>query len=308
MSDFVEGRTFHDAKPEDMSVITDPDIRKKLGLREAPVKKDDDATLKDDGTKKDDFVTPEKYEGKSQEDLLKILVDRDRTVGDQGTRLKKVEDDLDFNKRMADLNRRDVPAPVRDTEPPRQKDMPEYKPDDFIAFKDVEKLIGSAIHDDRKKSIVTSQEKLLNMVGIAHDEGLKTLKGKKIAEGIEQEVSEAMFEHFRPWVEKGYDVSNYLRDGTQWEEAARGVRFRRKEYNYLTDEGKKEAPKTDDIKPMAPVTGESPGGRGAPSYGEEPIRLSDHNKYVMDRFDLSEDEAEKGLREIRDARRRGEAV
>ena len=156
--------------------------------------------------------------------------------------------------------------------------------------------------------MVTSQEKLLNMVGIAHDEGMKTLGGKKIAEGIEKEVSEAMFEHFRPWVEKGYDVSNYLRDPVQWEEAARGVRFRRKEYDYLTEEGKKDTPKADEIIPMTPVTGESPGGRGAPSYGEEPIRLSDQNKHIMGRFDLSEDETEQGLREIRDARRRGEAV
>lgn len=307
MSDFVEGRTFHDAKPEDMSVITDPDVRKKLGLREAP-KKEEDATLKDDGTKKEELKIPEKYEGKSQEDLLKILVDRDKSFGEQGTRLKKVEDDLDFNRRMAELNRQEAPAPVKKETETLKPEMPEYKDDDFISFKDVKKLVGSAIQDDRKATQGISQEKLLNMIGIAHDEGMKSLKGKKIAEGIEQETSTAMFEHFKPLVEKGYDVSSYLRDPAQWEKAAKSVRFRREEYDYLT-EGKKEDKKPeDDISPMAPIKGEAPGGRGAPSYGEEPIRLTDHSKYIMERFDLSEDEAEKGLREIRDARRRGESV
>ena len=308
MPDFVEGRTFHDAKPEDMSVITDPDVRKKLGLREAP-KKDDDATPKDDGTKKDDDLKiPEKYEGKSQEDLLKILVDRDKSFGEQGTRLKKVEDDLEFNKRMAELNRPEAPAPIKKETEPLKQDMPEYKDDDFISFKDVKKLLGSAIQDDRKATQTLSQEKLLNMIGIAHDEGMKSLKGKKIAEGIEQETSMAMFEHFKPLVEKGYDVSPYLRDPAQWEKAAKSVRFRREEYEYLTDGKKEDKKPEDDISPMAPIKGEAPGGRGAPSYGEEPIRLTDHSKQIMERFDLSEDEAETGLRKIQDARRRGEAV
>ncbi len=246
---------------------------------------------------------PEKYRGKSDQELLKILVDRDKTVGEQGTRLKKIEDDLEFRQRLAENLPPRVPDRPQWEPAPKKEEPPE---DTFVDYGTLKRVVTDVIskHDEVRQA--RDQKRLIDMVSVAHEEGLTVMKGNKLFDGIENKTSMALFQAFKPYVDQGYDVSQYLRDPRTWEKTAKFIRFQNGEYEYLME---KETKKPMTTVPVRPVEGETPTYHQEESGGGgDNVRLDEKSRYLMKTFGLSEEEAMEGIKSTRDARRRGEIL
>lgn len=292
MVDLGEGRTFE-------KIESDQPLESEDAVKEAPEKPETPTPAKDGELT---LEVPEKYRGKSDKDLLKILLDRDKTVGEQGTRLKKIEDELEFKRLLNENLPRESGVRVPSWEPPpvKKEEPPE---DEYVPYGTLKKVVAEAVSKYDEVRQARDQQKLIEMVSAAHQDGMDAIKGNKLLEGIEQKTSMAVFNAFKPFVEKGYDVSQYLRDPKTWEKTAKFIRFQNGEYEYLME---KDAKKSSTV-PVRPVEGETP------TYHQEEtgrdsdnVRLDDKSRYLIETFGLSEEEAMEGLKSTRDARRRGE--
>ena len=289
MTEHGEGRTFED-------IESDQPLEREDADKEAPETPEKPTPVKDG---EPEFEVPEKYRGKSDKDLLKILLDRDKTVGEQGSRLKKIEDDLEFRQRLEES----LPPrrPETKWEPPKKEEEPPE--DEFVSYGTLTKVVTKALskHDEVREA--REKERLIKMVGVAHEDGMNAMKGNKLFDGIEQKTSMAVFQTLKPYVDQGYDVSPYLRDPKTWEKVAKFIRFQNEEFDYLVPK------KPSATVPVRPIEGEAPTYHAEESdRGGDNVRLDEKSRYLMKEFGLTEDEAMEGVRQTRDARRRGEII
>lgn len=247
----------------------------------------------------------DKYKGKTFKELTDMMGDREKTITRQGTELGQLRDDVAFAERAKRF------GPSTDTESApkpeeRQKDPLEGLDDDrFVKVGDVKQMVSAYVGKEQEDQKAASRERLLTAAAIAHEDGKKAGMHGPIFEGIEKEVEELVHQHYRPSVEAGYDVTQYLRDPETFKKAARYLRFQRGEYDYLTGT-KAEEQETISRGPVpmtAGFAGEVPSGHASRvERPEDNISFSDKDRFIMKKFGLTEEEARTELTARRQAR------
>ncbi len=168
---------------------------------------------------------PEKYRGKSPEQLAKILDDQERLMGRQAQELGQARELAESWYQRA----QQVTAPPQEPTKPETTDWDYEKPVDST-----ERIVERKLAERDKRSFEERKRDLYQRTTLAFRDGQDNFKANpKLYEGIEDEVRTTVAQFYAPWIEQGQDVSDLLRRKDVWDTAAQVIRVRRNEFDKL---------------------------------------------------------------------------
>lgn len=236
---------------------------------------------------------PENLKGKTPEELAKMLADKDSQIGKMGTELgdlrtksTKFEEDLNY-LRGVEAIRRQQEEKKRQEELEAQRPQPKEKPWNYEnPVETVREVVGEEAQKIQEQAFKTRVAENIGTAKEAFAEGQNAMKNpvdKNLYEGIEDQVRKAVFDYYAPALERGEDVSRFMRDPKAWKVAAQNIRLANDEIDRLKPDPDAA------INPPAPVDTGIP---GAPQGGGAPTgELDPEVKNIADQYGLSYKEA-----------------
>ena len=240
----------------------------------------------------DEFVLPENLKGKTQEELAKMVVDKESHIGKLGTEIgdlrtaeQKTKDDLNYMKGVEEIRRHqeqkkvDEEAALRQ---PPEPDKPKWNYEDPV--KTVDERVDAKLRQDREEGFKARLAENVGSARSAFAEGQKIMEtDKELYEGIEEETRKGVFQYYAPFIQQGHDVSAQMRDPKAWKICAQNIRLGRGEIDKIKAEPK---PGIDPVSPTDQGIPGSPTGNAAP-VGE----LDPEVKKIADDYGLTPEEA-----------------
>lgn len=206
---------------------------------------------------------PKGYEGKSPEELVKILQDYETQIGKQSTELgtlredaERYRQDLEDQRRMAELYRQPQTSygqdPYGQRIPPAQE-IPQPKRQ--FNYEDPESEVVRIMEErDAKKqqqALKMSAQNAVNEGKYAYQQGRQVAYGQnpELFKGVEREVEQRIYNTYAPFAQMGTPVKEFVGDPKVWEKVA---------YNVHIDRGDFERIKPSKAPPVKPTRTETP--------------------------------------------------
>lgn len=165
---------------------------------------------------------PQKFEGKTPEELATILQKRDEVIGRQGQELGQLREAVE--RLYAE----------RSQERPPERGEPRPKFDYENPDKSVDDIVEARLAKEREAMRKERMADLGTRTTAAFLQGRESMKqNPTLYEGIEDNVGKLVAAYYGPQLERGMDVSHHLVDPGVWETAAIALRVRRGELDKL---------------------------------------------------------------------------
>jgi len=256
---------------------------------------------------------PDKYEGKSTEELRDILTEQEKAMGKLSEKVDQFKGDVDYWRTKADATDRDRQLYGAGTQTSTlQPNIPGTQQQGQSQF-DWEKpaeSVGSVV-DQRlaQRDQMYAQEQVGRVVDeakVAFNVGYENAKrsNPRLFEGkdFEREVVDFMYNYYAPFASKGIPVAHYLNNPKTWVRVAQNKRLERNEYDRLQPE---------QIIPVSPTGTQIPNQAKPQSPEEKPIDLSPGAKQMVGWFKekgyvKGEEEAAEMVREEREEKAKRE--
>lgn len=173
---------------------------------------------------------PQKLEGKTPEELIAILQNRDEVIGRQGRELGQVREAVERLYAERSQPREDRP----------QGGEPKFKFDYEDPVKSVEEIVEARVAKEREAFKQSRLVDVATRTTSAFMEGQESMKqNPHLFEGIEEQVKQGITQVYGPLAAQGQDVSQYLRNPKTWKYAAMAIRSEREEFDRLVPTVKK---------------------------------------------------------------------
>lgn len=250
---------------------------------------------------------PDKYEGKSTEELREILTEQEKAMGKLSEKIDQFKGDVDYWRTKADATDRDrqlygqnMPQTGAQPTQPQQQDQSQFnweRPAESVSSVVDQRLAQrDAVHAQEQVNRVIDEAKVAFNVGYdaAKRSNPRLFEGKD----FEREIVDFMYNYYAPFAQKGIPVAHYLNNPKVWVKAAQSRRLDRNEYDRLQPE---------QIVPVSPTGTQIPDQAKPQSPEEKPVDLSPGAKQMVSWFEKKgyvkgEDEAAEMVREERKER------
>lgn len=282
---------------------------------------DDQSSDADDKKGGDSKPFTDRYKGKTTEELIKILEDKEHFISERGneigdlkTRLDAIEtsreagqDDDDDNYFVPNQPQPSGGYPANQPglgpqEPAPAVDKPSWDYDN--PEEQTRKIIREEM--GMLESVRARQAWDFNVTKAkgAFAKGFKYLKKHKaLFDGIEKQTKDEMYKFYLPFVQAGQPVHEFFADENVWIRAGQNIRLTRGEYDRLKITAKK--------KPVPGTPTEQPGRVSPDRGGAAPISMDweddDVKKFMKDTKQTRE-EAEKTIRIMQEDQSKGYAA
>ena len=246
-----------------------------------------------------------KYSEKTQEELVAMLKESEKTLQQKAAREKELQDTVtilqDVNKPKQQPSTELYGEAAQQVQPIVPEGGAELLDTDYLTVGETKKFIEQKLKADREVQQTAGRKRLITTAGIAHEKGKQSMRNNpELFKGIEKEVEKAILDTFNPILNQGYDVSTYVSDPETWDKTAKWIRFQREEYDYLKPSQRA------GIIPVLPVLGQTPNQtKIVPLQAGPTVKIEGASRTLMNAFGLDEEEAKKSIQEGR-RRARGE--
>lgn len=244
-----------------------------------------DDTGKTKGTPPDDTGgKPGKYDGKSEDELRKILTEQEKKLGEMSTRVDEFKGNVEYWRNKADqvererqlyaqrvLERQEAPA----DKPPAQESKFNWE----APISSVDERINQRLTERDQKMAQMRAAEVQEEAKMSFQNGFKRAirENPKLFEGetFQAEVADFMYNYYAPFAGKGVPVSRYVGDPDVWKKVAQNRRLEKEEFDYLQP-GK--------ISPVSPTQTNIPAGGRLTGSEDEPVNLEPGAKDMIDFF------------------------
>lgn len=203
--------------------------------------------------KETEFKIPKEYEGKSQEELVKQLQEKEKLIGKQGQelgeRVKSLEDDVERYRRDEEDRQRMYEMHSQQPQnlgydpygrpiypPSAQPEPKEPEPFDYErAGSEVRRIYADERQKEQQRAQVTSQRQSVEEGKYAYQQGRKAAfqEDTDLYKGIEREVEQRVYQTYAPYANMGISVKEFVGNPSIWKKVAQNIRLDREEYDYL---------------------------------------------------------------------------
>jgi len=227
---------------------------------------------------------PGKYDGKSEEELRKILTEQDKRFGEMTTKIDEFKGNVDYWRNKADAIERErqvyAQAALNKQATPVERSVQEApqfnweKPVDSVA-EVVEKKLGERDKTAQQRRIAEIQDE----AKMAFQDGFKRAirENPRLFEGdgFQDEVVNFMYNYYEPFTRTGTPVSRYVGNPDVWKKVAQNKRLDNNQFDYLQPEK---------ISPVSPTQTNIPAGGKLVGSEDEPVHLEPGAKQMVDFF------------------------
>lgn len=271
----------------------------------------------DDDSGGDSKPFADRYKGKTAEELVKILGDKDRFISERGTEIgdlrtrvsaldasrkaDQVDDDEDYfvpnypQATGAYPQNQPAPAVQKDPEPTKEKwdfDNPEQQ---------TRKIIREEIGALEGYKARQAFEFNVSKAKAAFKTGSTVIKRHKaLFDGIEKQTKDEVYRFYLPFVAQGQPVHEFLNDEKVWVRAGQNIRLSRGEYDRIKPVAK--------VRPVPGVDTEHPDRVSPDRGGSAPVNMdweSDDVRLFMKESKLTKEQAEKTIRKMQEDQSKG---
>lgn len=227
---------------------------------------------------------PGKYDGKSVDELRKILTDQEKVQGEMSGKIDKFKGDADYWRNKADAVERErqlyaqnlINRPQAPADATVQKETPFNweKPIDSVDSR-IDQKLGERDMTMSHQKVAEVQEE----AKMAFQDGFKrsVRENPHLFEGdtFQDEVVNFMYNYYAPFAEKGMPVSRYVGNPDVWKKVAQNKRLDNQEFDRLQPEK---------ISPVSPTATNIPAGGNLVGSEDEPVHLEGGAKDMVDWF------------------------
>ena len=285
-----------------------------------------DPPIQPDGApKKDEPKVDPKYEGKTPEELIKMLDERDKTVGEQGKRIGDIEGkiqsfetsqkaNLDKERQAKAGQRYEFPwesfKPVEGSQAPPSGEKPAAPKFDYEKpAESVEDIYDRKRAEERKGEQMDGLARNVQTAFNAHEDGKRAAlkENPELFAGIIDDVEDQIGNTYGPATQKGYDYSHILRNPDTWVYFAKALRVQRGDFVVVPKDQIKETTPA----PVEPGHTELPAGAKPPEGSDEKVDLDYGDPEIQEilkagkSFGLTEEDAQQIVKDERERQRRG---
>lgn len=227
---------------------------------------------------------PDKYEGKSVEELRGFLADQEQHMGKLTEKIEQFRGDMDYWRTKAEATDRDrqlygqnMPQQGAQPTQPQQQDQSQFnweRPAESVGSVVDQKLAQrDAVYAQDQVNRVVDEAKAAFNVGFdnARHTNPRLFEGKD----FEREVGNFMMNYYAPFAQKGIPVAHYLSNPKVWIRTAQNMRLERNEYDRIQPE---------QIIPVSPTGTQIPDQAKPQSPEEKPIDFSPGAKQMVSWF------------------------
>jgi hypothetical protein len=286
--------------------IIDKDV--KVSSLKAPDKsgKTDQLPPDDKGTRE-----PDKYDGKSAEELRQILGDQEKAMGKLSERMDNFKGDIDYWRTKAEAFERERQLYGQGSYMPRQTQyieaqQPEIDPNAQFNWQKPVDMIDQRVEQRLQERDIHAQARQVSQVideaKVAFGNGFEAAvkSNPKLFEGqdFQRKVADFMYQYYAPYAQQGIPVAHYVNNPRTWIKTAQNLRLDAGEYDSIVPE---------QVNPISP-TGTAVPDRGK-MHGDEPetVNFEDGATHMIDYFKRKgyvkgEEEAADMVREEREER------
>ena len=207
------------------------------------------------------------YEGKTPEEIAQMHYGLSKKLGEQGQVIGSLKD-LVEEMRAGREKQTTAPNPFQSTfEQPREVAPPvsqqeQLADDDFLTYGKVKELFGQRDQTQQQQKYLDLTQK----TSLAFEEGVKTMEGDPIFDGITAEVKQYMVNSYKtPFQYFGMDVSPELRSPKRWRAAAIQIRADRDEWDKIVPEKR---------NPMTAIQTETPSSVRTSPSDSTPVNIN----------------------------------
>lgn len=288
---------------------------------------DDPIIQKDGAPVKDEPKVDPKYEGKSAEELITMLDERDKTIGAQGKRLGDVEgkiQSLETTRQSEAERERQAKAgtryqfpwemfqPGEGSQAPPGPGPEEKKASSFNYEKpaeSVEEIYDRKRDEERKGQNMENLGRNVQAAYNAHEEGkrIAVKENPELFEGIVDIVEDQIGNTYGPGTKQGYDYSHILRNPDTWVAFAKNARVQKGDFVVVP----KDRVKEEILDPVRPEHTELPAGAKPPEGSGDSVEL-DYNDPEVQKiieagksYGLKEEDIEEIVKDEQERVRRG---
>lgn len=236
---------------------------------------------------------PKEYEGKSMEDVIKMVADAQKELGERSKEIGELRNNLAYSDQLRELA-------MQRTREPQAVQAEEPQPD-----WNFEKPIESSREIARQEiAAARKQDQQYNVQRVREEAQSNYAEGRRIAmqrnpalyEGIEREAENAVYEGYQ----RGHAKLHDLRSPDAWDIVAKMIHLRDNRYDRLQPAA---------IQPVETVGGQLP-TPARPGTTEKPFTGLDYTdrevQKMMDQYGLTKEDAEEIIKEEQEATTRGE--
>ncbi|KKM18190.1 hypothetical protein LCGC14_1668200 [marine sediment metagenome] len=236
---------------------------------------------------------PKEYEGKSMEDVIKMVADAQKELGGKAKEIGDLKNNLAYSDQLRELamQRAREPQPVQPEEV--KPDWNFEKP-----IESVEQIVDKRLAAREKKTQEYNVQRVREEAQSNYAEGrrLSLKRNPALFEGIERDVENAVYEG---WT-KGQVKLHDLRNPDAWDIVAKMHHLRDNRIDRLQPTA---------IQPVETIEGQLP-TPAPPGTTEKPFTGLDYTdretQKMMDQFGLTKEEAEEIIKEEQEAIAKGE--
>lgn len=222
---------------------------------------------------------PKEYEGKSQEELIQLLQEKEQFIGKQGqelgTKLKDLEEKFETYRR----DKEDEARMARTYQQPQNVGYDPYgqpiQPDKPESVNELErfnyerpitefkKLYAEERKREQEQAKVAQRQQALQTGQISYQKGRNDAyrSNPDLYRGIEREVEKQIQDTYLPYANMGVPVDQYVSDPSIWRKVAQNIRLDREEFDHLVPKKPQpiKAVETETPTPAKPAFGDIPG-------------------------------------------------
>ncbi len=236
---------------------------------------------------------PKEFEGKTQEDLIKMVTDGQKELGGRANRIGDLENNLAFSKQLRELElqRARETQPVQAEEP--KPDWNFEKP-----IESVTEIVKRELNAREKKRQQGDLRRVQDEAKSYYAEGrsLSMKQSPGLFEGIERETEDAVYNSYMTGIIGAHD----LRNPEAWNMAAKLIHLR---------DGKIDRLQPAAVQPVETIGGELP-TPARPGTTEKPFTGLDYTdeevQKMVKQYGLTKEEAEEIVKGEQEATARGE--
>lgn len=237
---------------------------------------------------------PKEYEGKTPEDLIKMVTDSQKELGEKSKEVGDLRNNLAYSDQLREL----AMQRARESQPTQQPQEQAVDWNFEKPIESVEQIVDKRLAAREKKSQEYNVQRVREEAQSNYAEGRRTSMKRNPAlyEGVEREVENAVYEGYQRGQAKLHD----LRNPDAWDIVAKMIHLRDNRIERLQPAA---------IQPVETIEGQLP-TPAPPGTTEKPFTGLDYTdrevQKMMDQFGLTKEDAEEIIKEEQEATARGE--
>jgi len=237
---------------------------------------------------------PKEYEGKSMEDVIKMVTDAQKELGEKSKEVGDLRNNLAYSDQLREL----AMQRSRETQTTQQPQEPTVDWNFEKPIESVEQIVDKRLAAREKKAQEHNVQRVREEAQSNYAEGrrLSMQRNPELYKGIEREAENAVYEGFQ----RGHAKLHDLRNPDAWDIVAKMIHLRDNRIERLQ-------PAT--IQPVETIEGQLP-TPAPPGTTEKPFTGLDYTdrdvQKMMDQYGLTKEDAEEIIKEEQEAIAKGE--